>query len=424
MDRDEKPAEEVGPPFPGGTVAQEAWARIQAMDDWVIERQIELTTIPAPPFGEGPRGERVRELFGELGLKQVRTDREGNVLGRWDPENAPVRAEVSETLPLVVSAHLDTVFPAGTDVTPTHDGNRISAPGITDDGRGLGAILALARLVSEHPFPISRPLFFVATVGEEGPGDLRGVRHLFAGGPELGPVSGFISLDGVGLDRIIHRGVGSTRLRIEIDGPGGHSWTDYGRPNPIDALGALVSRAGSFPLPEQPRASMTFARWGGGTSINSIPQKAWVEVDLRSEGAGELESLEGRLMEACREEVEKASKGQPHASRLHLAVKDLGRRPPGATDPSQRLVQAAVEATRRLGEEPQLVSSSTDSNLPMSLGIPAITLGAGGRGGGIHTTDEWFENTKGPEGILRALLTILFLEESGFSVEPGNGPLR
>jgi acetylornithine deacetylase/succinyl-diaminopimelate desuccinylase-like protein len=380
-----------------------------------LERQIEITSIPAPSFKEEARGKRMAELFREVGLQDVVIDEVGNVLG-WYPgrwcSNRQKRAGAApaEHPPLIISAHLDTVFPEGTDVTPKREEGRIRAPGISDDGRGLAALLALARVMVDVTLTLPQPLLFVATVGEEGPGNLRGVRHLLAHRSGKIQGCGFVSLDGVGMDRIIHRGVGSTRLRLSLRGPGGHSWTDFGRPNPIHHLGRMVSRAGSLPLPPKPRSSLTVARWGGGTSINSIPQEAWVEVDLRSEGAAELKSLEEDLHRVCAEELENASEAPEGSGRLQLEVQEIGRRPAGYTDLSEPIVRAAVEATRLLGEKPRLVASSTDANLPMSLGIPAITMGAGGSGGGIHTLEEWYDNQKGPEGILRALLTVLLLD--------------
>jgi tripeptide aminopeptidase len=287
----------------------------------------------------------------------------------------------------------------------------IRAPGIADDGRGLAALLALVKVFSTIDLSHPSPLLFVATVGEEGIGNLRGVRHLFRdGGPGTG-ARGFISLDGVGLDRIITRGVGSTRLRVTIRGPGGHSWTDWGLPNPIHALGRVVNALEDLPLPSNPRTTATAARWGGGRSINAIPQEAWIEVDLRSEGQEELRRLEEALLHRCTGEVKKAEiLGNDTGNLLELGIEEIGRRPAGITPPDSPLVQAAVRATHALGVEPRLASSSTDANVPMALGIPAITLGAGGRAGGIHTLDEWYTNWKGPEGILRALYTLLLLE--------------
>jgi acetylornithine deacetylase/succinyl-diaminopimelate desuccinylase-like protein len=312
--------------------------------------------------------------------------------------------------PLVLSAHLDTVFPAGTDVALRREGPRILAPGISDDGRGLAALLALARVLTETGVPVTRPLLFLASVGEEGAGNLRGVRHFFSSRSWNPPPFGFISLDGVGLDRIIHRGVGSLRLRVTARGPGGHSWTDFGKPNPIHLLGVIVAGFQKLQLGKAPRSTLTVARWGGGTSINSIPVEAWIEVDLRSESEDELVHLERQvsaILGAGRDTtVVPGALDEPD-----LAVQEIGRRPAGITDPSAPLVQKAVEATRILGESPELAGSSTDANLPMSLGIPAITVGAGGAGGRVHTPGEWYENRKGPEGIFRALLTIVLLEE-------------
>jgi len=386
------------------TACEQARAFLLQVDDWVLERQKELTAIPAPPFGEGPRGRRMAELFQELGLIAVEEDQEGNVL-------AELPGHPAGTNPLIVSAHLDTVFPPGTDVTPQGSGEVIRAPGIADDGRGLAALLALARVLNELSLPLSVPLLFVATVGEEGTGDLRGVRHLFRKGGKGATARGFISLDGVGLDRVINRGVGSTRLRIRVRGRGGHSWTDWGIPNPIHALGRVVAGMEELPLPSTPRTTATLARWGGGRSINAIPQEAWVEVDLRSEAQEELTRLETAFLACCRRETEVAGfKSKEKGHPLTLEVEELGRRPAGNTAPDSPLVISALKASQELGVTAQLMSSSTDANIPMSLGIPAITLGGGGKAGGIHTLDEWYSNWKGPEGILRALLTILYLD--------------
>jgi len=390
---------------------EEAWAFLQSIDAWVLDRQIELTAIPAPPFQERARGNRMAELFLELGLGNVRIDEVGNVLGEFSEENHLESEAVSAGDPLILSAHLDTVFPPGTDVTPHWDGDRVRAPGISDDGRGLAALLALIRVLSEVNLPLSAPLLFVATVGEEGPGDLRGVRHLFPEADREAKPRGFISLDGAGLDRIINRGVGSTRLRIKLTGPGGHSWTDFDRPNPIHILGRIVAKAQTLALSSDPKSTLTVARWGGGTSINSIPQEAWVEVDMRGEAGPQLEALEGDLVRVCEEEVGGRTDSELGQKKLGLQVQEIGRRPAGSTEPSEPLVRAALEATRLLGGEPTLISSSTDANVPMSLGIPAITLGAGGVGGGIHTAEEWYQNRKGPEGILRALLAVLLFGE-------------
>lgn len=382
---------------------------LESIDSWVLERQTELTGIPAPPFGESRRGRRMARFFEEVGLARVLEDGVGNVRGWIGCSDVPSGGEGQADVggasgrPFIVSAHLDTVFPAGTDVSPRRENGLIRAPGIADDGRGLAALLALARVFRELEIPLSYPLLFVATVGEEGAGNLRGVRYLF--GPEGvgGDVGGFVSLDGVGLERIVTAGVGSRRLRLTIRGPGGHSWTDWGDPNPLHLLGGIISRAREIPLPTQPRTTLTFARCGGGTSINALPREAWAEVDLRSEKEEELEEVERGVLAVARGEVRRNGGG------VELDVVELGHRPAGGTAASSHLVRAAREATRLLGVEPLLVSSSTDANLPMALGIPAITMGAGGEAGGIHTADEWYRNRNGPAGILRAALTLLLL---------------
>ncbi len=389
---------------PDDPLIRETRAFLEAMDPWVLERQMELSAIPAPPFGEGPRGRRMADLLLQAGLASVVTDGVGNVIAELSPlPGTPTRG------PLVVSAHLDTVFPEGTEVTPRRTGDLIRGPGICDDGRGLAALLAVARTLRELGLPLPYPVLFVATVGEEGIGNLRGVQHLFREMAAARTAQGFISLDGIGLDRIIVRGVGSTRLRVGLGGQGGHSWTDWGRPNPIHALGRAVARAQDIPLPGSPRTTLTVARWGGGQSINAIPQEAWAEVDLRSEGTRELVRLEEGLLAVLEEERGRAGSEAAEEEELRLDIQELGRRPSGATDPGTPLVKAAAEATRALGVDPQLTSSSTDANVPMALGIPAITLGAGGSGGGFHTPEEWYRNENGPEGILRAILTLLLL---------------
>lgn len=379
---------------------REALAYLSETDDRTLRDQIDLTEVPAPPFGEEARGARMAELLHEAGLARVDTDAEGNVLGWWDG--------VADAPPLVMSAHLDTIFPADTDVAVRVEGNVLRAPGISDDGRGLAALLAVARcLASVGPRP-ARPILFAATVGEEGLGDLRGAKHLFGEQGAAANADGFVSLDGAGLTRLVVGGLGSRRLRVCVRGPGGHSWSDRGTPNPIHALGDAVGDIAALALPVQPASSVTVARWAGGTSVNAIPAEAVLEMDLRSESAEQLERMEtaiGQILEeAVRWESDRAEEGGPG---LDLAVELIGDRPAGATDTEAPLVQAALSATRSLGVEPELATASTDANVPMALGIPAITLGAGGTAGRVHTLHEWYRNERGPEGPYRALLTAL-----------------
>lgn len=376
-------------------------ALVQALregDSATLDTQVELTEIPAPPFGEEKRAERVAVLFAEAGLDAVEIDDTGNVSG-WRPGT-------SAGPPLVVTAHLDTVFPAETDVTVSREGSLLRGPGISDDGRGLAALVALARVLGASPLRTRIPIRFVATVGEEGLGDLRGVKGLFGVGAHGTPsapdavASAFISLDGAGLERIVSQGLGSRRFRITVRGQGGHSWVDWGMANPAHALVALGSRLSALELPSDPKTTLTIARLGGGKSINAIPQACWLEIDCRSAQGDILENLVARVREAV--------EGEASASDdLDYEVETIGDRPGGATDELHPLVQAAMAATRMVGEEPQLALSSTDANVPMACGVPAITVGCGGEAGKAHTTDEWYRNTKGPDGIVRALYVIL-----------------
>ncbi len=375
---------------------------ILATDDQTLAHQIGLTEIPAPPLGEDTRACRMAELLEEAGLAHVQRDAVGNVLA--------LRPGAEDREPLVLSAHLDTVFPAGTDVRVHVDGDVLRAPGISDDARGLAALVALARAMSEAGITTRAPILLAATVGEEGSGDLRGVRHLFAPGGVAAAAVGFISLDGAGTKYVVTRGLGARRFRVVLRGRGGHSWIDRDAPNPIHALGRVVGALAAWPTPTDPVLSLTVARWGGGTSVNAVPDEAWAEVDLRSESSAHLDAGEERLRTVLARSVTEENSGPTdQESRLRAEVTVVGRRPTGATDLDSPLVEAALEATRATGVEPVVTASSTDANLPMSLGIPAITLGAGGSAGEVHTTSEWYRNVDGPVGIQRALHTVLLV---------------
>jgi acetylornithine deacetylase/succinyl-diaminopimelate desuccinylase-like protein len=380
-------------PFSRSASVAAARNHIHETDQRTLAEQVELTLIPAPSFAEEARGRRLAELMSEGGLGAIRTDGVGNVLGE--------RPGTGHALPLIVSAHLDTVFPADTELSVTREGELLRGPGISDDARGLAALLAVARAFDVAGIRTRSSLLFVATVGEEGMGDLRGVKHLFGHEGEGRRAGGFISLDGAGIDRVIVRGLGSRRFRLTLRGPGGHSWTDWGTANPIHTLGEVVQRLTALPLPEIPRTTLTVARWGGGKSINAIPEAAWVEVDTRSESDDELQLLEEEIRTVVNDQAEAMGGG------LAVEVEPIGSRPGGKTEADAPLVQAAIEATHALGREPLLTVSSTDANIPMSLGIPAITLGAGGEAGETHTVHEWYRNTGGADGVLRALYLLL-----------------
>jgi acetylornithine deacetylase/succinyl-diaminopimelate desuccinylase-like protein len=375
--------------------------QVHQTDEQTLAEQLALVRIPAPPFAEEARGEHVLRRFTELGLADPRRDEVGNVLAEWMPPGA-------EGAPVVVAAHLDTVFPAGTAVEPRAQGKRIHAPGITDNSRGLAGMLAVARVLAASELRAPRPVLFAATVGEKGIGDLRGAKHLFREGSPLRGAAAFVALDGSGLRRIVHRAIGSRRLRVECEGPGGHSWSDRGAPNPVAALGSAVAGIGGIPLPYPDRSALTVARIGGGSSVNAIPEAAWMELDLRSEVPGVL----GRMEDEVRAVLARAVEGQNAARRngtppLRTRVHVIGDRPSGETSAAHPLVRAAAAITGSLGAQPELVGSSTDANVPMALGIPSIAIGAGGDSGGIHTLDEWYANDGGALGVERALLVVL-----------------
>ena len=368
----------------------------------ITEEQIRICSIPASPFGERERAEYLSRKFSELGLTEVEIDEEGNSLGLLRGSSpAPL---------IVVSAHLDTVFSKDTNFEVVRRANRLFAPGIADDGCGLVALLALAQAIQTERIPLEGSILFVGTVGEEGEGNLRGVRHLFTKGRWAKHVDAFLSFDGPGVDRITNRALGSRRYRVEVSGPGGHSWGDFGLPNPVHAIGRAISRLASYPAPKEPRTTFNVGRIEGGRSVNSIPSEATMEVDLRSAAEVELQRLDAFFRRAVRDAVdEENAKRRPSDPLLKLKVDLIGERPTGETPADSPLVEIAMEATKLLGVEPRLDQSSTDSNLPISLGIPAITLGAGGTSGSSHSLDEWYDPRGRDLGLKRGLLVILGL---------------
>jgi tripeptide aminopeptidase len=368
----------------------------------IIEEQIRICSIPASPFGEQERAEYLSRKFSELGLTEVEIDEEGNCLG--------LLAGLSRSPLLVVSAHLDTVFSKDTNFEVVRRANKLFAPGIADDGCGLVALLALAEAIQKERIPLEGSILFVGTVGEEGEGNLRGVRHLFTKGRWAKDVDAFLSFDGPGVDRITNRALGSRRYRVEVSGPGGHSWGDFGLPNPVHAVGRAISRLASYPAPKEPRTTFNVGHIEGGRSVNAIPSEVAMEVDLRSAAEPELQRLDAFFRRVVREAVdEESAKRRAGDPLLKLKLDLIGERPTGETPADSPLVELAIEATKLLGVEPRLDQSSTDSNLPISLGIPAITLGAGGTSGSSHSLDEWYDPRGRDLGLKRGLLVILGL---------------
>jgi tripeptide aminopeptidase len=366
---------------------------------------IRLTEIPAPPFGETRRAEAFRADFEAHGLKDVRVDAEGNVTGV-----RPGRRTNGKGPFVAVAAHLDTVFPAGTDVTVRREGWRLAAPGIGDNARSLATLLAWIRALDAAGLDAESDILFVGTVGEEGAGDLRGVRRLFKDGPYAGRIEAFISVDGSDPNGVVTGGVGSRRYRVDFNGPGGHSFGAFGIVNPMTAMAGAVTRLYAVSPPASPRTTYSASVTGGGTSVNAIPNSVFLEVDMRSEDPRALADLDRTFQALVKEAVvaENASRSTAYGA-VTAEFRVIGDRPAGRTPSDSRLVRTTRSALSILGFDPAEESSSTDANLPMSLGIPAVTIGAGGRGGRAHAPDEWIDVE--PEEMVRGmsvgLLTLL-----------------
>jgi acetylornithine deacetylase/succinyl-diaminopimelate desuccinylase-like protein len=364
-----------------------------------IDEQVRLCEIPAPPFKEAARAEAYRKAFEAEGLENVRIDAVGNVIG--ERPGAAARPNV------VLSAHLDTVFPEGTDVRPTRTGSLIKGPGIGDDCRGLAVVLAVIRALGEANVQTPGTLTFVGTVGEEGLGDLRGVKHLF--NRELkGRIDRFISVDGAGTG-ITFGAVGSRRYRITVKGPGGHSYGAFGLANPVHALGRAIARIAEFQVPGDPKTTFNVGRIGGGTSVNSIPFEAWMEVDLRSIDAAALAAVDANLQRALDAAVREEHARWGGRALLTIERNLVGDRPAGRVTEKAPIVQTTAAVTRALKLPVSLDEGSTDSNYPISLGIPAVTIDGGGSGQGSHSLDETFDTTNSWQGTARALLLALAL---------------
>lgn len=371
---------------------------------WVTDEQVRITEIPAPPFHESARAAYLRKLFNSYGLR-TNLDDAGNVIGE--------RPGQSNDELVLVSAHLDTVFPAGAKVQVRREGGRIVAPGISDNGTGLASLVAIARVLQETRIKPRRTIIFAANVGEEGEGNLRGMRKLIEGyGKRLKYA---IALDGAGTDHVTTMALASRRVEVTVSGPGGHSWSDFGLPNPIHALARGINRFVRVRVPDDPRTSFNVGVIEGGTSVNSIPFRASIRVDLRSEAESELDRLLAALREAMEAGVSeemsaaiergKATRNGPE--KLDLKIRVLGIRPGGELSENSPLLAALLDADRYLGNKSRRERSSTDANIPLSLGIEAISMGGGGRAGGAHSMTEWYDPAGRELGLKRILLTLL-----------------
>jgi tripeptide aminopeptidase len=365
--------------------------------DWITEQQIRITEIPAPGFDEKARGKCLGELLKGSGLA-VHTDDVGNMIGE--------RAGADRRKIVLVAAHLDTVFQAKTGVKVRRGGTRLEAPGISDNGAGLAALVAVARSLNDAELRTGMTLVFAADVGEEGEGNLRGIRRLVEEYRDR--LSAVIAIDGASTEYVTIEALASRRMEIAITGPGGHSWSDFGAPNPVTGLARGIVRFSSIKLPGQPRSTFNFGVIEGGVSVNSIPFRAAAKVDLRSEDETELARMEAELRSAVQTGIEEEeAAARPGSGSLEAKFSVLGVRPGGKLAADSPLLAAVQNVDRYLGNRARFERSSTDANIPLSLGIPAIALGGGGRGGGAHSPAEWYDPTGRDLGVRRILLTAL-----------------
>ncbi|HET9985936.1 MAG TPA: M20/M25/M40 family metallo-hydrolase [Longimicrobiales bacterium] len=364
-----------------------------------VQEQVELCEIPAPPFKEQVRAAEFKRRLEALGLKNVRIDSEGNVIGER-PGTGPGPT-------VLIQGHLDTVFPEGTDVKVKKEGERLIGPGIGDDCRGLAVVLGAARAIQAAGVQTRGTLLFVGDVGEEGLGDLRGTKHLF--NEELkGKIDYFISVDGTGLG-LTKDGVGSNRYEVTFKGPGGHSYGAFGMPNPIHALGRAIAKISDFQVPKQPKVTFNVGVISGGTSVNSIPFEGKMLVDMRSPDAQALAEIDAKFKKAIQDALAEENARWDSPVKLTVEVKPVGVRPAGQQPADAPIVVTGLAAAKVLGFTPHVGASSTDANVPISLGLPGVTMDGGGKGSGAHSLGEWFEPTDSHLGTQWAILYVLSL---------------
>ena len=384
----------------GQQAVQNALSRVEELDPWGMDLLVELTEIPAPPFMEEVRAARFAELLEEAGADSVWIDAEGNAVG--------LRRGRGGGRTVAFGGHLDTVFPEGTDVTVRMRGDTLYAPGVGDDTRGLVVVLTVLRAMEEANVETSDDVLFIGTVGEEGLGDLRGMKHLFREGAD--PIDTWIEIDGGGLSRVVTQGLGSVRYRVTFTGPGGHSWGAFGMANPAHAMSRAVrlfQDAADVLTRDGPPTSYNVGRIGGGTSVNAIPFESWMEVDMRSESPASLVRIEQAFIYAMNRGLEGENALRREGPALEVDLDRIGDRPSGELPPSTPVIQRTLAATVQFDVPTTLARSSTNSNIPISLGIPAVTLGRGGEGGSGHAPGEWWINEDGHLAIQRALLVVV-----------------
>mgnify|MGYP006080370457 CR=1 FL=1 len=385
---------------------KKALAYVETVNERAEKELVELNEIPAPPFMEQARGIRFAEMLREAGLTDVTIDEVGNVIGR--------REGTSGKRTIAYSGHLDTVFPAGTDVTVKYKDGKMYAPGIADNSRGLVTVLDVLRGIQHAKIKTEADILIVGNVGEEGLGDLRGVKYLFRDGAPK--IDALIAIDGGDAERIVYGGVGSHRYKVTFKGPGGHSWGHFGLPNPHHALGHAISNfANSAPqvLATGSKTSYSVGRIGGGTSINSIAFESWMEVDMRSGDQSKLDEIDAVFQKAVQMALVQENKAKQRGENLQVEIERVGKRPAALGDIESSLVQRAIAATQALGIAPSLEISSTDANLPISKGIPAVTMSRGGKSGRAHALDEWWQDDNAYISVQIGILTLL--AEAGLS---------
>lgn len=385
------------------------WLRMQ--EPQLTHWQMEMARIPAPPFGESARAAWLAERFREVGLDDVRIDDVGNVFGTHPGFGRRYVA---------LSAHIDTVFPANTPLNIRQQGSRIYGPGVSDNGAGVVALLAIAALLRNVRIRHALPFFFIGNVGEEGEGDLRGMRHIFSTPRWKDSIAYTLVLDGAGADTIVAEALGSRRFEVIVRGPGGHSWSDFGAPNPIVILSKAIDTFAATPVPSAPKTTFNIGVIRGGTSVNSIPESASMKVDIRSTSMAEMERLEQSLRLALNRAVEDEtmtaemrSSAQKRPAGVGCEVVVIGSRPAGELPPGAKILQVVRAVDAQLGNAAQVQRASTDANIPLSLGLEAVAIGGGGTGGGAHTLQEWFDSGGRELGLKRILLSMLALAGVG-----------
>lgn len=390
-----------------------AFAWLHGNPKTIMDWQTALVTIPAPPFGETARSEWLAARFADAGLDQIQTDSIGNVFGFLPAQDL----HPESTGPVVViSAHLDTVFPEATPLNPVVSGDRLEAPGACDNGAGVVGMMAISHALIHARAKLPAPLIFLGNVGEEGEGDLRGVRHLYAHNTLAGRIAAHIVLDGAGADSAVTQALGSRRFSVTVAGPGGHSFTDAGTPNPIAALASALAVLSQTPLPQDPRTTLNIGTIQGGTSVNSIPESTQASIDFRSTSPDQLLRLEVALHRAVEDAVEASNRSITttairNRGLLSFSIVKIGDRPAAHLPADSPLLDALRAVDRHLGLRTDLRLGSTDANIPLSLGVPALSMGAGGDGGGAHTQAEWYSAKDREVGLRRVLLLTLAMVE-------------